>query len=217
MAETWPDAPDAPESAAAVYRRYWWDRVSGARTLAVGALAVILWSCGGMDVTPTRQGTASVAPITPEPVSTSAPTVTPTQHLTPPPAATEMPLEFLPGVNADGYKDALVDTLNATCRDGDGADGRLWTCSYRDEVAISFYGPSPAEVSAFRVVTDAGREVDRRSWLRGYASIISVEVFEWVYDHVGSNETAKVDGVWVQMTHDATSDGVLISAKDPGP
>ena len=64
MAETWPDAPDAPESAAAVYRRYWWDRVSGARTLAVGALAVMLWSCGGMDVTPTRQGTASVAPIT---------------------------------------------------------------------------------------------------------------------------------------------------------
>jgi hypothetical protein len=55
MAETWPDAPDAaPESAAAVYRRNRWDRVSGATTLAVGALAVILWACGGMDVTPTR-------------------------------------------------------------------------------------------------------------------------------------------------------------------
>ena len=174
-----------------------------------------------MDVAPTRQGTASVAAIIPEPVSRSAPTATPTEHLTLPPAATEMPLKFLPGVNADGYKDALVDTLNATCRDGDGdgdgTDRRLWTCSYRDEVAISFYGPSPAEVSAFRVVTDASREVDRRSWLRGYASIISVEVFEWVYDHVGSNETAKVGGVWVQMTHDAKSDGVLISAKDPGP
>ena len=144
------------------------------------------------------------------------PTVNPTQRVTAPPEATEMPLEFLPGVNADRYKDALVDSLNATCRDGDGADDRLWTCSYRDEVAISFYGPSPAEVSAFRVVTDARREVDRRSWLRGYASIISVEVFEWVYDHVGSNETAHVDAVWVQMTHDATSDGVLISANDPG-
>jgi hypothetical protein len=170
--------------------------MSGARTLAVGALALILGSCGGLDVTPT---------------------VNPTRRSTVPPGPTETPLEFLADVNADGFKEALVDTLNATCRDGDGTDDRMWTCSYRDEVAISFYGPSPAEVSAFRVVTDAPREVDRRSWLRGYASIISVEVFEWVYDHVGSNETAKVDGVWIQMTHDATSDGVLISAKDPGP
>jgi hypothetical protein len=46
---------------------------------------------------------------------------------------------------------------------------------------------------------------------------VSVEVFEWVDDHVGSNEIAKVDGVWVQMTHDATSDGVLISTKEPDP
>ena len=87
-----------------------------------------------------------------------------------PPEPTERPQEFLPGVNADGFKAALVDGLNATCRDGDGADDRMWTCSYQDAVAISFYGPRPAEVSAFRVVTDARREVDRRSWLRGYAS-----------------------------------------------
>jgi hypothetical protein len=134
-----------------------------------------------------------------------------------PPERTESPQVFLPGVNADGFKAALVDGLNATCRDGDGADDRMWTCSYQDEVAISFYGPRPAEVSAFRVVTDARREVDRRSWLRGYASIISVEVLEWVYNHFGFNETAHVGGVWVQMTHDATSDGVLISARDISP
>jgi hypothetical protein len=140
------------------------------------------------------------------------PTVDPTLRLRPEP--TEAPLEFLADVNADGFKEALVDTLDATCRDGDGTDERMWTCSYRDEVAISFYGPSPGEVSAFRVVTDAPREVDRRSWLRGYASIISVEVLEWVYDHFGLNETAHVGGVWVRMTHDATSDGVLISARD---
>jgi hypothetical protein len=120
-------------------------------------------------------------------------------------------------VNADGFKADLVDGLNATCRDGDGVDDRMWTCSYQDEVTISFYGRRPAEVSAFRVVTDARREVDRPSWLRGYASIISVEVLEWVYDHFGFNETAYVGGVWVQMTHDATSDGVLISARDISP
>jgi hypothetical protein len=134
-----------------------------------------------------------------------------------PPEPTETPLAFLTDLNAGGIKEAMVDTLNATCRDGDGTDDRMWTCSYRDEVAISVYGPSAAEVSALRVVTDARDEVDRRSWLRGYASLISVEVFEWVYDHFGSNETAKVDGVWIQMSHDATSDGVLISAKEPGP
>jgi len=32
--------------------------------------------------------------------------------------------------------------------------------------------------------------------------------------HVGSDETARVDGVWVQMTHDATSDGVLIRERN---
>jgi hypothetical protein len=156
--------------------------------LLVGGLAAVLGGCGLTDVTPTAPATASVA--TPQ-------------------------LEFLPGVDADGFQETLVDTLNATCVDGDGTDDRMWTCSSPGEVALSFYGRSPAEVSAFRVVTDAPREVDRRSWLRGYASIISVEVFEWVYDHFGTNEAAYVDGVWVQMSHDGTSDGVLISAKEP--
>ena len=168
--------------------------MSHPRTWAVGVLALVLGGCGGLHVTPT---------------------VDPTLRLTVPPEPTEM--EFLAEVNAGGIKEAMVDTLNATCRDGDGTDDRMWTCSYRDEVSVSVYGPSAAEVSALRVVTDARDEVDRRSWLRGYASLISVEVFEWVYDHFGSNETAKVDGVWIQMSHDATSDGVLISAEEPAP
>jgi hypothetical protein len=163
--------------------------------LLIGILAVVLGGCG-MDV---------------------APNDNPTPQSTLPPEPTATPLAFLPDLNADEVKEVLIETLDATCRDGDGTEQRMWTCSIGTEVAISAYGPSPAEVSAFRVVTEAGREVDRRSWLRGYASLISVEVFEWVYDHFGSHETAYVDGVWVHMSHDATSDGVLISTEEVGP
>jgi hypothetical protein len=52
---------------------------------------------------------------------------------------------------------------------------------------------------------------------QGYASIISVEVFQWVYDHFGTNDTAEVGGVWMQMTHDDKSDGVLISTDPASP
>ncbi len=134
-----------------------------------------------------------------------------------PPQATGTPPSSLAGLNADGYKEALTDSLKATCIDGKGTDLLLWTCSYRDEMAISFYGSSPAQVAAIRVVTDASREVDRRSWIRGYASLVSVEVFQWADAHFGSQAIAKVGDVWVQMTHDASSDGVLISTKQPGP
>lgn len=170
-----------------------------------------------MDIPPTPPETASVAAVNPGPVVTPARTVDPTPRSTVPPEPTEPPLQFPPDLNADTYKQALIDGLYPTCRDGDGTDDRMWTCSYRDEVEISVYGPSPTEVSAFRVVTDARHETDRRSWLRGSASLVSVEVFEWVYDHFGTNQTAYVGGVWIQMSHDAKSDGVLISAQDPRP
>ena len=183
--------------------------------MLVAALAVALTGCGGPQVPSTPQETARVAALTPEPVSTPAPTVNPTPGPTVSPRPTETSLAYLP-VNAEDLKEVLTDSLNFTCPDVDGTDELRWTCSYGDEVTISVYGPSPARLSAIRLVTQARREVDRRSWMRGYASLISVAVFSWVYDHFGSNETAQVDGVWVQTTHDAESDGFLISTKDVG-
>jgi hypothetical protein len=176
---------------------------------AILALAVVLAGC---DAT---LPVSSLAAVIQEPVATPVPTVDPTPRQTPEPTVsprpTTTPLPFIP-VDADDFKDGLIHSLGFTCPTvGGSANQRLWTCSYRDDVAISVYGPSPARVSAIRVVTGARQEVNRRSWLRGYASIISVEVFQWVDDHFGTNDSAAVGGVWMQMTHDATSDGVLIS------
>jgi hypothetical protein len=183
---------------------------------AVLGLAVALAGCGGMEVAPTSSETASVAAMTQGPVSTPASSVNPTPRPTVSPRPTETPLAYLP-MNADDFKEVVTGSLNFTCPDVDGTDELMWTCSYRDEVTISVFGPSPASVSAMRLVTRASREVDRRSWMRGYASIISVAVWSWVDDNFGSNETATVGGVWVQTTHDPDSDGFLISTKQIGP
>lgn len=183
-----------------------------------GAVAMALAGCGGMDVAPTSSVTVSVAPTTQEPAST---TPTPIVNVTSGPTVssrpTGTPLPFLPDLDADKDKQQLINSLGFTCRDGDGTDQRMWTCSYRNEVDISEYGPSPRNVSAMRVATDARKEVNRRSWIRGYASIFRVDVWEWAESHFGSNDAARVGNVWVQMTHDANSDGVLISTRHVGP
>ncbi len=175
--------------------------------LLIGILAVVVGGCG-MDFVPSVSATPQPT-LPPEPTATRQPTL--------PPEPTATPLAFFADLSADALQEGLIESLNATCRDGDGTDDRMWTCSVPTEVAVSAYGPRPAQVSALRVITEARREVDRRSWLRGYASLVSVEVLEWVYDHFGSNRTAYVDGVWVQMSHDATSDGVLISTEEGRP
>lgn len=153
----------------------------------------------------------------PEPSSTPAPTVnsTPPPTVSPQPTVsprpTGTPLAYLP-FNADLVKGAATGrTLHFTCPDVHGTAHLLWTC-YGDGVVLSLYGPRPARVTAMRVVTDAPREADRRSWLGGWASLAG-PVQDWVYDSFGSNKTAFNSGVWVQVTHHATSDGVLISTK----
>lgn len=161
---------------------------------AAAALAVTLAGCGGMLVAPSP---------TPLPTVSAGPTGT--------------PRPYLPDVDADDYKQVLTDSLKATCSDGNDTDQRMWTCSYRDEVAISFYGPSSQRVSGIRVVTTARNETDRRSWIRGYGSIVGTEVWQWAESHFGSNDAAWVGDLWVQMAHDATSDGVMISTKQLGP
>jgi hypothetical protein len=187
--------------------------------LALAALAVAFAGCGGVQVTSPPPETAGDAVMTPESLPTQAATVNPTPRPTvsPGPAETPRPSPYLPDVNADSFKETLIDNLDFTCAELDGTDQLIWTCSHGDEVAVSVYGPNSASVSALRVVTQAGREVDRRSWIRGFASMISVDVISWAGDNFGSNETAKVGGVWVQTTHDAKSDGLLISTEHIGP
>ncbi|MEA2518916.1 MAG: hypothetical protein QOF49_996 [Chloroflexota bacterium] len=154
--------------------------------------------------------------MTVEPVPTAAPTVIPAPTRTAPTTAPLQPtatqLTFLPGLDA-AEDEQILTRLGFTCADGGGSDDRIWTCSYHDEVDISFYGASPPRVSAYRVVTTARRGADRRSWLRTYADALGVDVWQWVSDHTQTNEAAKVGSVWVQMTHDDASDGVFISTR----
>jgi hypothetical protein len=188
-----------------------------ARASAVGALALIVAGCGWIEVAPASPETAPAATMTPRLVAPPASTLDPTPLPTVLPEPTSTLPADLRDVNADDLKEVLADSLNFTCPEVDGTDQLLWTCSDGDEVSVSLYGSSPASVTAMRVVTEASREVDRRSWLRSFASLISVEVWQWAEGNFGSNETAMVGGVRVQMTHDAKSDGVLISTEDVGP
>ena len=86
--------------------------------------------------------------------------------------------------------------------------------SLSNQAIISFYGPSPARVSAIRVETPPGDPGDS---MRGYASIVGTEVYDWVAQRIQtdavSDETADVGGVWVQTTHDARSDVLLMSTE----
>jgi hypothetical protein len=188
---------------------------SGALLWVVGALAVVVAGCASM---PSQ--TAGVATTSTSPVSTPAATVTPTPRLTPrptvPPRPTPTPLpspHYLTG-NAYDFRDVLSDHQNFTCPDVDGAGQLLWTCSLGDQAIISFYGPSPAKVSAIRVETPPG---DPGDWMRAYASIPSTAVYYWIDRRVQTdslaNETENLGGVWVQTTHDARSDVLLMSTK----
>jgi hypothetical protein len=53
--------------------------------------------------------------------------------------------------------------------------------------------------------------------MRGYASLVGTEVHDWVARRVQSdsisNETESVEGVWVQTTHDARVDVLLMSTE----
>jgi hypothetical protein len=168
--------------------------------------------------------TAGIAMTTSSPGSTPAASVSPTGRLTPVPtlaprpAATPPPSpRYLTG-DAYGFRDGLSDLQNFTCPDVDGADQLLWTCSLDDEAIISFYGPSSGAVTAIRIETPPG---DPGDWKRGYASIVGLEVHGWVAQRVRtdavSNETENVGGVWVQTTHDATSDVLLMSTEPLSP
>jgi len=116
--------------------------------------------------------------------------------------------------NADDYRqDVLIDGIGFTCPEVDAEDQLLWTCTYRDEVAISFLGSDPPRVSAMRVRTPVG---DPGDWMRGMASLVGVDVHAWVAERVQSSsfsdETVQVvDGVWVRTTHDAEFDELVIS------
>jgi hypothetical protein len=186
---------------------------------SLGALAVVVAGCASLP-----SGSPGVARTSPSPVSTRAATVGPTPGLTPPPTAPLQPTStqlhsprYLTG-NAYDFRDGLSDLQGFTCPDVDGANQLLWTCSLDDQAVVSFYGPSPAIVSAIRVETPAG---DPGDWMRGYASIVSVAVHDWVALRVQSdslaNETENVGGVWVQTTHDARSDVLLMSTESLDP
>ena len=180
----------------------------------VGALAMVVAGCAWIP-----SETAGVAKTSSSP-STPATTVMPTPRLSLPPRPTPIPLPsstYLTG-NAYDFRDGLSDHQNFACPDVDGAGQLLWTCSLGGEAIISFYGPSPAEVSAIRVETPPG---DPGDWMRGYASIVGTEVHEWVAGRVQTdsfaNETENLGGVWVQTTHDARSDVLLMSTEPLGP
>ena len=181
----------------------------------VGALAVVVAGCASMP-----SETADVATTSNLPGPRPQLTVSPTPRLTEPPGPTPIPLpssRYLAG-NAYDFRDGLSELQNFTCPDVDGAGQLLWTCSLDGQAIITFYGPSPAEVSAIRVETPPG---DPGDWMRGYASIVGTEVYDWVAHRVQtdtvSNETEKVGGVWVQTTHDARSDVLLMSTEPLGP
>jgi hypothetical protein len=89
-------------------------------------------------------------------------------------------------VDADEFKDGLIHSLGFTCPD---------------------VGDSENQLRCWTRAVDA----DGDCIARMYASIVSVEVVQWVDDHFGTNDTATVGGLWMQMTHDDKSDGVLIS------
>jgi hypothetical protein len=170
----------------------------------VGALAVVVAAC------------ASDPPETASLATMSSPPPTPAAAVMP----TPVPLSSSPYLanNADDFRDGLIEIQNFTCPDVDGAGQLLWTCSLDGQAIISFYGPSPAKVTAIRVETPPG---DPGDWMRGYASIVGTEVYAWVADRVQSdavsNETEEVGGVWVQTTHDASSDVLLMSTEPLGP
>jgi hypothetical protein len=170
----------------------------------VGALAVVVAACAW-----NPPETASLATM-------SSPPPTPAAAVMP----TPVPLSSSPYLanNADDFRDGLIEIQNFTCPDVDGAGQLLWTCSLDGQAIISFYGPTPAKVIAIRVETPPG---DPGDWMRGYASIVGTEVYAWVADRVQSdavsNETEEVGGVWVQTTHDASSDVLLMSTEPLGP
>ena len=170
----------------------------------VGAFAVVVAACASIP-----SETADVATMSSSP-STPAAAVMPTP----------VPLSSSPYLagNADDFRDGLSDLQDFTCPEVDGADQLLWTCFLDGEAIISFYGPSPAEVSAIRVETPPG---DPGDWMRGYASIVGTQVHAWVAERVQadavSNEAEEVGGVWVQTTHDARSDVLLMSTEPQDP
>jgi hypothetical protein len=180
----------------------------------VSALAVVVAGCASIPSETAGVATTSSSPSTP------AATVMPTPRLTLPPRPTPVPLTSSPYLagNAYDFRDGLSELQNFTCPDVDRAGQLLWTCSLRGAAIISFYGPSPAEVSAIRVETPPG---DPGDWMRGYASIVGTEVYDWVAERVQTdsvaNETENLGGVWVQTTHDARSDVLLMSTEPLGP
>ena len=179
----------------------------------VGALAMVVAGCASIPPEAAGVATTSSSPSTP------AATVIPAPRLTVPPGPTPVPLpsRYFAG-NAYDFRDGLSELQNFTCTDVDGAGQPLWTCSLGGEAIISFYGPSPAEVSAIRVETPPG---DPGDWMRGYASIVGTEVYDWVAGRVQTdslvNETENIGDVWVQTTHDARSDVLLMSTEPLGP
>ena len=187
----------------------------------LGALALALAGCGGPRVPSTPPESDGLAAMTPRPVSTPAPTVRSTPPPTPrapvSPRPTGTPLSSLPGLNADSFKEVLTDSLSFTCPDVNGPDELIWTCSSEGDVAVSVYGRSSESVSAMRIVTAADRRVDRLSWMRGFASLVGVDVWQWVDRNFESNKTDQVGGVWMQITHGPESDAVLISTEPGGP
>src|SRR6478609_1627930 len=178
----------------------------------VGALAVVVAGCASMP--PETAGVAPTSDLPPTPAAT----LMPTPRLTLPPGPTPIPAPSSPYLTgqADDFRDGLSDLQGFTCPDVDGAGQLLWTCSLDGQAIITFYGPSPAEVSAIRVETPPG---DPGDWMRGYASIVGTEVYDWVAHRVQSdsvsNETEEVGGVWVQTTHDARWDVLLMSTEPP--
>ena len=185
----------------------------------VVALALVVAGCASM-----TSETAGVATASSSPVSTAAtrvsatPRLTPVPTLTPRPAATPPPSPLYLSGNAYDFRDGLAELQNVTCPVVDGAGQLLWTCSLDGEAIISFYGPRSGAVTAIRVETPPG---DPGDWMRGYASIVGTEVHGWVAHRVQtvavSNETENVGGVWVQTTHDAESDVLLMSTEPLGP
>ncbi len=185
----------------------------------VGALALVVAGCAsipsetaGVATRGDSPGTRPAAIVSPTPRLTPVPTVPPQRPANPPPTP-----RYLTS-NASDFRDGLSENQAFTCPEVDGAGQLLWTCSLEGEAIISFYGPGPGEVHTIRVETPPG---DPGDWMRGYASIVSTEVHAWVAHRVQtdavSNETEQVGGVWVQTTHDAKSDVLLMSTGALGP
>jgi hypothetical protein len=185
----------------------------------VVALALVVAGCGSMTSETDGIATTSSSPGTgPAAIVSPMPRLTPVPILPPKRAATPPPVPRYLASNASDFRDGLLDNQGFTCPDVDGAGQLLWTCSLAGEATISFYGPGPGEVHAIRVETPPS---DPGDWMRGYASIVSTDVHAWVADRVGAdavgNETEQVGGVWVQTTHDARSDVLLMSTEPLDP